>query len=168
MNDNRTLILNHAQVQQKLRRIAYQIMEFNFEEPTLVVAGVAMRGYRVAEKLTQLLREISKQEIHLLKITLDKDEPLDSEPVFEGDLSLLDVRPVILVDDVLNTGKTLMYAAGSLIKHRMSKLTTVVLVDRKHRKYPVKADFVGLTLSTTIQDHISVEFSEAEVKVFLE
>lgn len=159
----KTLVLDHERVQRKLRRIAHQLHEEHFEEERIVLIGVAPRGYLIAERLAKVLRDISTLEVQLLKVALDKDAPLQSPVELSAEPESLKDRVVILVDDVLMSGRTLMYAAAFLVQAAPARLSTVVLVDRLHRTFPIRADIVGLTLSTTLQEHISVELGKQDM-----
>jgi len=159
----KTLVLDHERVQRKLRRIAHQLHEEHFEEQGIVLVGVAPRGHLIAERLTKLLLEVSTLKVELLRITLDKDAPLQRPVELSADPASLKDRVVILVDDVLMSGRTLMYAAAFLVQAAPARLSTVVLVDRLHRTFPIRADIVGLTLSTTMQEHISVELGKQDM-----
>lgn len=167
MSEKRVLVLDHLKILQKLRRIAYQIYEFNHQEETLTLVAIEKKGVFLAERIIPILEDISGIKVELIKLAIDKENPKD-EPTWNGDASSLNGKSVILVDDVLNSGRTLIYAARHILDYNVKKLTTVVLVDRRHRRFPIKADFVGLTLSTTLQDHIAVEFQEGNDKVYLE
>jgi pyrimidine operon attenuation protein/uracil phosphoribosyltransferase len=153
-------ILNATQIRQKLNRLAYEVYENNFNEKEILIAGIAGNGYAVAKRLEEILKKISPLKTTLGKITLNKENPLSKEP--EMDFSEKDFknRSVILVDDVLNSGKTLIYGVKVFLDKPVKKLNTVVLVDRSHTRYPVKADFVGLSLSTTLQEHIIADLSK--------
>ncbi len=162
-------ILNTDQIQQKLNRLAYEIYEHTLEEKEIFIAGIEGNGYTVAKKLVTLLKKISGQEIVLGKITVDKKNPLAALP--KTDLNEKDYRNkvVIVVDDVLNSGKTLIYGVQLFLNQPVKKLHTVVLVDRSHTRYPIKADFVGLSLSTTLQEHIVADLSHSgKETVYLE
>ena len=168
--NTRTLIINSEKVNQKITRIAYEILENNFEEEELILVGISKRGYQFAEKVYESLQKIDpKLKTSLFSISLDKDNVFDLEKIkFSGDLNLLTNKTVIVIDDVLNSGKTLMYAVRHLLGTNIKKLNTALLVDRRHRNFPIRADFAGLTLSTTLKEHISVIFEENEVNVFLD
>ncbi|HKK39383.1 MAG TPA: phosphoribosyltransferase family protein [Cryomorphaceae bacterium] len=167
MPQERVLVLDHVKIQQKLRRIAYQIFEFNHQEKSLALVAIEKKGVFLAERIIPILEDISGMKVELIKLAINKENPND-EPTWNGDTSVLNGKSVILVDDVLNSGRTLIYAARHILDYNVKKLTTVVLVDRRHRRFPIKADFVGMTLSTTLQDHIAVEFQEGNDKVYLE
>ncbi len=163
----KTLILNAIEIEQKINRIAHQIQENNFEEKKVFVVGIMGRGYQVAQRIVKVLEQVSDLEIELAEISMDKDTPLNSRPQLSMEHDTLADQSVFLVDDVLNSGKTLMYAANFLLHVPIRKLTTIVLVDRRHRRFPIKADFVGLTLSTTLHERISVELNGEGDAVYL-
>jgi pyrimidine operon attenuation protein / uracil phosphoribosyltransferase len=146
-------ILNAADVGRKLRRMAFQIAESNIGEEKLVIAGIAGNGILVAKALAEELQKVLQIPIELKKITLNKKQPLDAA-VEAGDYNN-DV--IIIVDDVANTGKTLMYALKPFMAFQPKKIQTLVLVERSHKLFPVQADYVGLSVSTSLQEHISVE-----------
>ena len=156
MEVERTLILDHNKVKQKIVRIAHEIYETNFEEKELILVGIVDRGLLLAQRISSVLQEISDINIRLFSLEMNKDNPLDSPPNLQ--LSAADVKDkvVILVDDVLNSGRTLIYGAKPILELPVKRLTTVVLVNRRHRKFPIRADYVGTTLATTMQEHISV------------
>lgn len=166
MTGQRTIVLDHPRVQRKLRRIAYQLVEEHQNATELVLIGVAPRGARLAERLQVLLAEIVPLPTRVLHISLDKNAPLEHPVALNAELDTLRDQRVVLVDDVLMSGRTLMHAAAYLVQVPMAHFSTVVLVDRLHRAYPIRADIVGLTLTTTVQEHISVELG-AEDAVYL-
>lgn len=153
------IILNHQEIEHKIRRIAFQICESFEQGDTVVIAGIAKNGYTFAEKICAVLKEISDLEFILCEVQLDKQNPSAvistsvSEDVYAN-------KGVVLVDDVLNSGTTLMYAIRHFLDVPLKKFKTAVLVDRNHKKYPVKADFKGISLSTTLQEHVQVVFDE--------
>ena len=159
---NKTLVLNSKQIEQKINRIAYEIYENNYEEKEIIIAGIASNGYILAEKIAKVLQNISPIKTKLIKIILDKENPIGEEissPLSEKEAKN---KVIVLVDDVLNSGKTLIYGARCFLNSPLKRLSTVVLVDRNHTRYPVKADFVGISMSTTLQEHISVELQNKE------
>lgn len=159
---NKTLILKHEEVQRKLVRIAHQLHEANFEEDGIILVGIAPRGITLAKRLRTMLEQISEIPVDLVEMKLDKDKPLEKPIALTADVETLRGKVVVLVDDVLMSGRTMMHAAGYLIQVPLKKLTTVVLVDRRHRTYPIRADIVGMTLSTTVQEHIRVELGKKD------
>ncbi|MBI2270800.1 MAG: phosphoribosyltransferase [Bacteroidetes bacterium] len=161
MTETKTLILNADQIRQKTDRIAYQIYENNFEEKEIIMAGIAPKGYILAQRLAKKLEEIAKIKITLVEITVNKDNPLQDEVKLSIKPKEFSGKVVILVDDVLNSGKTLVYGLAPFLNVPVKRITTAVLVDRNHNRYPIKADFVGLSLATTLQEHISVELAKS-------
>ncbi len=157
---NKVKILSTIQIQQKLNRLAYEVYENNFSEKEILVVGIDGNGYKVAVELTNKLKEISNLKINLGKIKINKDKPWQNNPVIDIDEKAFVNKTIILVDDVLNSGKTLMYAVKLFLDKPLKKLSTVILVDRSHTNFPVKADFIGLRLSTTLQEHIEADFSK--------
>ena len=167
MSQRRTPVLDHVSILQKLRRIAYQIYEANADEKELVIVAVEQKGTKLAARILPVLQDVAPFKITLINLKIDKKKPLQA-PEWSGDEKVLEGKAVVLIDDVLNSGRTLMYAARHIVDFPIKKLNTVVLVDRLHRKFPIKADFVGLTLSTTMQDHINVVFEDGNDAVYLE
>lgn len=159
------MILNERQIQQKIRRMAYQIFEQNYKEQEIVLAGIWSSGYQLAEKLAKVLGEVADFDVQLCKLTINKKNPLDSITCSVGGETYRD-KVVILADDVLNSGSTLMYGAKYFLDVPLKKLQTLVLVDRSHKKYPIKADFRGIHLSTSLNEMVKVSF-DGEVKAEL-
>lgn len=153
-------ILDTVQIRQKLNRLAFEVYENNFEEKELLVVGIDGNGYKVALQLSEKLKEISPLKINVGKISLDKDKPWEGVPKVDFAEKAFVNKTIVLVDDVLNSGKTLMYAVKLFLGKPVKKINTVILVDRSHTRFPVKADYVGLTLSTTLQERIEADFSK--------
>jgi pyrimidine operon attenuation protein/uracil phosphoribosyltransferase len=155
MAESQLLILDKAQIQQKINRIAYQILEDNLDEQEIVLAGIWDRGYKLASRLKLVLSKISDLKITMLRIDLDR---LNSKLVANTDLdeSQWKNKVIILVDDVLNSGKTLAYGLGVFLNTPHKKIRTVVLVDRSHKIFPIATDFVGLQLATILKEHVDV------------
>jgi len=156
----KTKILDATHIRQKLNRMAYEVYEKNFHEKELLLVGIEGNGYKVAERLAEILKKISPLKIKVCKIKIDKENPWSSEPKIDFTEKDYNKKPVVLVDDVLNSGKTLMYAVKLFLDKPVKHLNTCVLVDRSHTRYPVKADFVGMSLSTTMQEHIEADLSK--------
>lgn len=164
---NKTLILNTQQISQKISRIAYQIYEDNCYEKEIIIVGIDKKGYLLANLIVKQLNKISKIKITLAKLSIDKQNGKSSKSKLDVDSNLLNEKVIILVDDVLNTGKALIYGVKFLLDFSIKKMSTVVLVDRNNKKYPIGTHYVGLALSTTLQNHISVEFKGNEIKAYL-
>lgn len=155
MADSQLLILDKKQIQQKINRIAYQILEDNLEEKEIVLAGVWDRGYKLALRLKSILSQISEIKIIMLRVDIEKE---NSKLVATTDLdeSKWKNHVVILVDDVLNSGKTLAYGLGVFLNTPHKKIRTVVLVDRSHKIFPIATDYVGLEMATVLKEHVKV------------
>ena len=153
-------LLDAIQINQKLNRMAYQVYENNFKEKELLIVGIDGNGYKVAERISAILTDISAIKIKVGKITLHKEEPWLQEPQVNFTEKDYENKSVIVVDDVLNSGATLMYAVKLFLNKPVKQLNTLILVDRSHTRFPVKADFVGLSLSTTLQERIDTDFSK--------
>lgn len=154
---NKVTILTSEQIRQKTTRIAYQILEDTIEEQELIFAGIADRGYVFAERIVEELKKISAQEVKLMKITLDKDST-SLVSSLDSNISMAENKVVIIVDDVLNSGRTLVYGLGVFLNIPLKKVRTAVLVDRSHHSYPIVSDFSGLKLSTVLNEHVTVVF----------
>jgi pyrimidine operon attenuation protein/uracil phosphoribosyltransferase len=166
MDTTKTLILNSRQIEQKIERIAYEIYEDNFEESEIVIAGIMKSGFVLAKKIEVTLNRICNLKTSLAEIHIDKTDQANHKVIIKGTDDLKN-KVVILVDDVLNSGKTLIYSLRAFLDADLKKIRTVLLVDRDHKRYPILADFVGITLSTTLQEHITVELTAGEEAVFL-
>ncbi len=163
----KTIILNNEQIRHKTKRIAYQIYESNINEREVIIAGINGNGYIFAQKIKEELTEISPIKVTLCEVIMDKKKPRNpvttSLPVTE-----YKNKSLVLVDDVLNSGTTLIYAAKLFLEVPLKRFKTVVLVNRNHKKYPIKADFKGISLSTSMQEHIYVEFKGKEAQAILD
>lgn len=163
----KTIILNNRQIQQKINRIAYEIYENNLDEKELLIIGISGGGFVFATKLADAIKTISPLKFKLAELKINKNKPLQNEISISLSGKEIGGKTVILVDDVLNTGKVLMYGATYLLNFPLKRLVTAVLVNRRHRSFPIRADYVGMTLSTTMQEHILVEFKRNKDSVFL-
>jgi len=147
-------ILTKEVAGKKLRRMAYEILENNSEEPQLVLAGIRESGSVIARNIQHLLSEIGKVPTQLVTISLDKKLPREVEISEKIDFTN---KVIILIDDVANSGKTLSFALKPFLEYQPKKIQTLVLVERSHKAFPVQPDYVGLSVATTIQEHIYVE-----------
>ncbi|MFQ3368803.1 MAG: pyrimidine operon attenuation protein/uracil phosphoribosyltransferase [Flavobacteriaceae bacterium] len=163
---NRKIILNTEQINQKIARIAHQIIESNIDEKEVIIAGIEKNGYIIAVKLKEILTKISDLNITTCSVKINKNNPLDEVAT---SLSKEEYRnkSLVLVDDVLNSGATLIYAIKHFLDTEIKQFKTAVLVNRNHKKYPVKADFKGISLSTTTISHVKVRFKENIAEAFL-
>ncbi len=162
-----SIILTNEQIHNKTRRIAYQIYEDNCKEKEIIIAGITGNGYVFAGKILKALNEISDINVVLCEVFIDKKNPLKE---VSSSLKPLDYKnkSLILVDDVLNSGTTLIYGIKHFLEVPLKCFSTAVLVDRNHKKYPVKADYKGISLSTSMHEHISVLFEGENSYAILE
>jgi len=162
----RSIILTNTEIQHKLKRIAFQIYENNVSQKEIVIAGITTNGFLLAKKLKSILEEISPIKVIVCEVKMDKKNPLKN---VETSVSEKDYKnkSLVLVDDVLSSGSTLMYAVKHFLNVSLKQFQTAVLVNRNHKKYPIKADFKGLSLSTSLQEHITVEIDGKEIIAYL-
>jgi pyrimidine operon attenuation protein / uracil phosphoribosyltransferase len=153
-------ILDNSQVLQKIQRIAYQIYENNFEEQQLLLAGIQDNGYLLAELLAQKLQEISPLQVSLISISLNKQQPLRHPVTLQPENPDMAGKVLILVDDVLNTGKTLAYSLHTFLAYEVKKIEIATLIDRHHTLFPVSATYTGYSLATTLNEHVKVVLKE--------
>ncbi|RKR12151.1 pyrimidine operon attenuation protein/uracil phosphoribosyltransferase [Maribacter vaceletii] len=161
-------ILSHKQIQHKIKRISYQIFEANVDEKEIIIAGIDGVGLKFAKKIQTILRKITDAEITLCKVMMDKTDPLKSGVTTSIPENKYQNKSVVLVDDVLNSGTTLIYGVHHFLKTPLKQLKTAVLVNRNHKKYPVKADYKGISLSTSLQEHVNVTLEANNDSVFLD
>ncbi len=155
------IILTEQQVRQIIRRIAFEVYENNFDEKKIVVVGIHDKGYRIAQQLVKELEMIvSEVKVDLVELKIDKENPVSSEVTLNVPTKHLAKRVIILVDDVLNTGKTVAYSLKALLEVEVKKLQIAVLVDRSHKQFPITANFKGYELSTTIDEHVEVRLDD--------
>lgn len=161
-------ILTHKQIQHIIKRIAYQIYEVNVDEQEIIVAGIEGGGVLFAKKVANMLEKITEANIVFCKIKMDKQNPLKSGVSASISETEYSGKSVVLIDDVLNSGTTLIYGVHYFLKTPIKQLRTAVLVNRNHKKFPIKADFKGISLSTSLNEHIKVEFKANNDAVYLE
>jgi pyrimidine operon attenuation protein/uracil phosphoribosyltransferase len=161
-----SIILTDKEIKHKLKRIAFEIYENNTNNKEVVIAGIADNGFMLAKKIKTILEQISPIKVTSCSVKIDKTKPLNSvETSISADA--YKNKSLILVDDVLNSGTTLMYAVRHFLNVPLKQFNTAVLVNRNHKKYPVKADFKGISLSTSLQENISVEFVGNKITAYL-
>jgi pyrimidine operon attenuation protein/uracil phosphoribosyltransferase len=164
MTDNS--ILNNDEILHKTRRIAYQILESNINEKEVILAGICGNGYIFATRIQKKLNEISDLKITLCEVYINKNQPRE-EITTSIPKESYENKSLVLVDDVLNSGATLIYGVKHFLEVPLAKFKTAVLVNRNHKNFPVKADFKGISLSTSLKEHIQVEFTKNSAKAYL-
>ena len=164
------IILAHKQITHIIKRMAYQVYEDNISEEELIVAGVRGEGYILAQLIAEELEKISDLNIELLAIEIDKKNPIEKDIVLNPIRNAEDLhqKSVVVIDDVLNSGSTLLFSLQPFLKQPMRQIKTAVLVNRNHKKYPVKADFKGISLSTSSHENVRVSLAPEAFQVVLE
>lgn len=163
---SQNIILNNQEIEHKIKRIAYQIYETFVDEQEIVIAGIADNGFIFAKKLANALENISPIKVSLCEVHINKQNP--NLPITTSlSKEQYQNKGLVMVDDVLNSGTTLIYGVKHFLDVPLKKLKTAVLVDRNHKKYPVKADFKGISLSTSLLEHVQVVFEEHNDHAYL-
>ena len=162
----KNIILNNQEIQHKIKRIAYQIYETFVDEKTIVLAGISANGFVFAKKIAEALETVSDLKVILCEVKMDKQNPSlgVTTSIPKEDYTN---KSLVLVDDVLNSGTTLIYGVKHFLDVPLAKFKTAVLVDRNHKKYPIKADFKGISLSTSLFEHVQVVFDKKGDSAFL-
>ena len=159
-------ILDYQSIKKKIRRISLQILESNIDQDEIIIAGIDVNGFIIGKKISHEIRKISEINIKLCNVKIDKKNPLND---ISTSLNFEEYQNkyIVVIDDVLNSGATLMYSVKYFLNTKIKSLKTAVLVDRNHKKYPIKADFKGLSLSTSIQSKVEVIIDEKKIEAFL-
>ena len=161
------LILTRKQILQKIKRIAFEVLENNMQEKDLIIAGIDEGGYAIAKMLIRELKKISSLKLDLVKITLDKEAPLQGPVNLNGDVKEYKGKSILLVDDVLHTGKTFIQSMKPFLEVDVKKIQTAVLINRNHTLFPIAANYTGYELSTTLNDHSHVDLTADNFGVYL-
>ena len=162
----KNIILTDTEISHKTKRIAYQIYETFSSENEVILAGIASNGYIFAQKIAHELTQISDLKVTLCEVKINKQNPKELV-ITSLEKAAYENKGLVLIDDVLNSGTTLIYGVKHFLEASLSKFKTAVLVDRNHKKYPVKADFKGISLSTSLQEHIQVVFNDNDSYAYL-
>jgi pyrimidine operon attenuation protein/uracil phosphoribosyltransferase len=165
---NRTVILKGIKVQQKIERMVHQIIEEFYGEKQVTIIGIKNKGAQLSRIIKAKLEEINPFDIEYFELKLDKDNCLDHPIVIEPKTETLSNKRVILIDDVVNSGRTMIYATRYILGEPVKSLTTLCMVDRIHRRFPIKVDIVGQSLSTTLQEHILMDLKKGKEAIYLE
>ena len=165
--ESRKPVLNAQQTNQRIKRIAFEIYERNFTESEIVLAGIVGEGYQLATLLSVELELISPLKVLLLQVKLDKKEPHANPVDFGIEKTQMMNKVIVVVDDVLNTGRTLAYSLSPLLGVTVKKVQVAVMINRAHHSFPISADYVGYTVSTTLNEHVQVVLTGPAAGVYL-
>lgn len=161
-------ILNETQIKQKIKRLAFEILEQNYDEDEIILAGINNNGMYFGQLLLRQLKKIAKVPVELSSIKINPAAPLAEEITFEHPVDDLDGKVIIIVDDVANTGRTIYYATKPLLEVVPKRIEAAVLVDRQHKSFPIRVDYVGISLATTLMEDIDVQIKNVdEMAVYL-
>ncbi|MBU3713800.1 MAG: phosphoribosyltransferase [Ferruginibacter sp.] len=155
------MILTHETASRKLKRMALEVSEKNFDKNELVLIGISDNGFFIAQKIVQFLKETYSGNVELIQLYLDKKRPEKISLSKEYDFN---DKCILLIDDVANSGKTMLYALKPLLNEFPSQIQTMALVERTHKKFPIAIDYVGLSVSTTRQENIVVQVADGEIQ----
>ena len=159
------IVVNHGKIIRICNRLAYQIIENSQNDEFILIVGIKEKGFKISNIIVDRLTKISKKKIELKYIDLDKSNP---KKYIKSDLNCSKkYEKVFLIDDVLNTGKTLMYSVNKLLEFDFNSIKTVVLIDRNHKKFPVKVDFKGISLSTNFDDTVKLNFKKNKLEAII-
>ena len=159
-------ILDKEQIQEKIKRISYEIYEENFDDKSILICGIEKNGSIIAKRIIKELESICDIKIEFMSINLNKKKPLNTVELKSSKNNIKN-KSIVLIDDVSNTGKTLIYVIKELIKFEPKKINTAVLVNRDHTLFPIKINFIGLSLSTSIKSHIEVNLGNKDIGAYL-
>lgn len=165
---NRITLLPSKKVQQMIERMVHEIVERFYGTKEITIIGIESMGSKLANRISARLKELDYFTIHYYDLKIEKDNPLKSPIKINPTPPSLKGKRVLLIDDVLNSGRTMIYATQHILEEPVNSLTTLCLVDRIHRRFPIKADIVGISLSTTIQEHIDVNLHKGREAIYLE
>ncbi|UII21816.1 phosphoribosyltransferase family protein [Fulvivirga ligni] len=166
--EDKSLILADDQVRQKIKRMAYEIYENNFQEKEVILAGIHEQGYQLAKLLQSDLTKIASFKVSLIGVTLDKFAPTQSDISLDCDTKDIKGKCIVLIDDVMNTGRTMAYSLKPFLNVKVKKIETAVLVNRSHTQFPISTKYAGYELATTINDHVAVELDKNKTAVYLQ
>jgi len=164
----KTSLLDHWDIVQKTKRIAFQIVEGNFDEKEIILVGIVPNGVVFSEMIKEEIDKINERiKVSILPLTINKTNPLADKIELDTTQKSITNKTIIIVDDVANTGRTVFFALQPIIALNPKKVQVAVLVDRKHKFFPIAADYVGIMLSTTLQEHILVDLNTTKAEAYL-
>ncbi|MGL4629740.1 MAG: phosphoribosyltransferase family protein [Leadbetterella sp.] len=156
---SKNCLLDSTTTDQKIKRIAFEIYEQNFNETEIIIAGIEGQGYLFAQEIIKYLKQISPQVIHEAKIKIDKSTDRQGEVQLESSVDTFQNKVVVISDDVLHTGKTVAFSLRPFLSIPLKRIQVAVLVNRGYLNYPIAADYVGYSLSTTLAEHVVVQLN---------
>ena len=159
-------ILENTQILNKIKRISLQIIESNLNSSKIIICGIEKNGALLAQKICAELNHITKKNIIFCKIKINKSNPTENIQL-SINKDVCENQSIVIVDDVLNSGKTLIYAVKHFLDIEVKSIKTAVLVNRSHKKFPISADFKGINLSSSLQNHVDVVFTNDKIEGFL-
>lgn len=162
----RTIVMDEATIRRKIERIAWEIYERHIEEDVIHLVGISGSGHVLAQLIRAALERINAPKTQLHKLEMDKRNPLGEKSI-EVDLKELENQSVVVIDDVLESGSTLIYGVHYILGTQVKRCTTAVLIDRNHKRFPIKADVKGLSLSTSLQEHVEVDLTSTPHAAYL-
>jgi len=165
---SRTTLLASKKVQQMIERMVHEIIERFYGEDEIIIIGIESMGSKLANRIYARLTELDYFTLGYYDLKIEKDKPLQNPIIVKPSIPDLKNKRVLLIDDVLNSGRTMIYATKYILQEPVKSLTTLCLVDRIHRRFPIKADIVGISLSTTLQEHIVVNLHKGREAIYLE
>jgi len=154
------MILSRETAARKLNRLAMEVAERNLGNNELILIGIRENGIHIARSIAKHLTAVFAGRIKVLELWLDKKQPRDIRLSEEMDFS---GKHILLVDDVANSGRTMLYSLKPLLDHYPARVETLALLERTHKQYPIAVDYVGLSVSTSPEEHIVVEVLDGEV-----
>lgn len=163
----KTIILDSKSISQKMSRITRQVIENNYKDKTIILAGINGNGFKFAQEIHQEIQNHGLLQSEVCEVKINKENPNDGNTKLDFDESKVANQVVLVVDDVVNSGKTLCFAVKHVLGLDAKSIQTAVLVDRKHRKFPIRANYLGIELSTTLQEHVDVEFQGKQATAYL-
>ena len=154
------LVLTKEIAYNKMQRMAYEIIENNFEENEIIIAGIKQNGLIIANVIYDYLKPVFKGNLIVLEIALDKKSPKNISLSTEMNF---DDKVIIITDDVTNSGRTLLYAVKPFLDFYPKKIQTLVLVERSYQQFPLSPDYVGMSIATALSEKIIVEIDGTEI-----
>ncbi|MDC3230119.1 phosphoribosyltransferase family protein [Bacteroidota bacterium] len=159
----KAVILDEISIDRKIKRLSYEIFERNLNIKKLLLVGIKRNGFFLAKLIQKELSEICKIKIDVTQVFVDKQKPFNECVIYNNNIETYRNTSMIVIDDVCSTGKTMMYVVSSLISKFTNKISTLVLVDRKHHNFPIKTNYVGIEVSTTLRQFIEVDLEANKV-----